>query len=154
MKVPFAAILRALRSQKGLTQESIPEGSNRQYLRQLEHEKSSPTFNKLQDLSEAFGVSTVVLIGAATAVKEDLTVDGLIAKFTAQMKALEAEGILAAARAELSGELLTSPAGRVIDPALRASIQECKAQGQTQAQTCQNLGVNKMTVSRYWRDPD
>lgn len=71
------------------------------------------------------------------------------------MKVLEAEGILDAARAELSGaELLTRPAGRVIDRALRASIQECKAQGLTQAQTCQNLGVNKMTVSRYWRDPD
>jgi transcriptional regulator with XRE-family HTH domain len=155
MKVPFAAILRALRSQKGLTQESIPEGSNRQYLSQLEHGKSSPTLDKLQDLSEAFGVSTLALIGAVTAVKEDLTVDDLIAKFSAQMKAFEAEGILAAARAELSGaELLTRPAGRVIDRALRASIQECKAQGLTQAQTSQNLGVNKMTVSRYWRDPD
>ncbi|MFJ5298664.1 helix-turn-helix domain-containing protein [Pseudomonas sp. NPDC088368] len=155
MKVPLAAILRALRAHKGLTQESIPEGSNRQYLSQLEHGKSSPTLDKLQDLSDALGISTLALIGAVTALKEDLTVDDLIAKFTAQMNAFESEGILAAARSELSGgELLTRPAGRVIDRALRASIQECKTQGLTQAQTSQNLGVNKMTVSRYWRDRD
>lgn len=155
MKVPLAAILRALRAHKGLTQESIPEGSNRQYLSQLEHGKSSPTLDKLEDLSEALGLTTLSVIGAATAVKEDLSVDELIAKFSVQMRAFEANGVLAAARAELSGdELLTRPAGRVIDRALKASIQECKAQGLSQAQTSQNLGVNKMTVSRYWRDPD
>lgn len=155
MKVPFAAILRALRSHRGLTQESVPEGSNRQYLSQLEHGKSSPTLDKLQDLSEAFGLSALALVGAATAIKEAATVDELIEKFAAQMRLLDADGILDAARAEVDGEeLLSRPAGRVIDRTLKTSIQGCKAQGLTQAQTSQRLGVNKMTVSRYWRESE
>lgn len=154
MKVPLAAILRALRAHKGLTQESIPEGSNRQYLSQLEHGKSSPTLDKLQDLSEAYGASPLLLLGAATLIQEGVTANDLIEKFAAQMRLLESDGIVDAARAEVDGnKLLSRPAGRVIDRTLKASIQECKAQGLSQAQTSQNLGVNKMTVSRYWREP-
>ncbi|EGH17485.1 hypothetical protein Pgy4_31446, partial [Pseudomonas savastanoi pv. glycinea str. race 4] len=41
-----------------------------------------------------------------------------------------------------------------IDRDLKALIQECKAQGLSQAQASQNLGVNKMTVSRYWRESE
>lgn len=153
MKVPLAAILRALRAHKGLTQESIPEGSNRQYLSQLEHGKSSPTLDKLQDLSEAYGASPLLLVGAATLIQEGITVDAIVERFAEQMRELDATGTLAAARAELDdGGLRSRPAGRVIDRDLKASIQECKAQGLSQAQTSQNLGVNKMTVSRYWRD--
>ncbi|MCK0547714.1 helix-turn-helix domain-containing protein [Pseudomonas syringae pv. aptata] len=81
MKVPLAAILRALRAHKGLTQESIPEGSNRQYLSQLEHGKSSPTLDKLQDLSEAYGASPLLLVGAATSIQEGISVEALIGKF-------------------------------------------------------------------------
>jgi len=155
MKVPLAAILRALRAHKGLTQESIPEGSYRQYLSQLEHGKSSPTLDKLQDLSEAYGASPLLLVGAATLIQEGVTVEELIEKFATQMRLLESDGILDAARAEVNGnELLSRPAGRVIDRMLKASIQECKAQGLTQAQASQSLGVNKMTVSRYWRDSE
>ena len=152
MKVPLAAILRALRAHKRLTQESIPEGSNRQYLSQLEHGRSSPTLDKLQDLSEAYGASPLLLVGSATLIKEGISVEALIGKFAEQMRELDAVGTLAAARAELGDNGLRSrPAGRVIDRDLKASIQDCKAQGLTQAQTSQNLGVNKMTVSRYWR---
>ena len=152
MKVPLAAILRALRAHKRLTQESIPEGSNRQYLSQLEHGRSSPTLDKLQDLSEAYGASPLLLVGAATLIKEGIGVEALIGKFAEQMRELDAVGTLAAARAELGDNgLRRRPAGRVIDRDLKASIQDCKAQGLTQAQTSQNLGVNKMTVSRYWR---
>ncbi|UHH33025.1 helix-turn-helix transcriptional regulator [Pseudomonas veronii] len=155
MKVPLAAILRALRAHKGLTQESIPEGGNRQYLSQLEHGKSSPTLDKLQDLSEAYGASPLLLVGAATLIQEGITVDAIVGRFAEQMRELNATGTLAAARAELDDNGLRSrPAGRVIDRDLKAAIQECKAQGLSQAQTSQNLGVNKMTVSRYWRESE
>ena len=135
------------------TQESIPEGNNCQYLSQLEHGKSSPTLDKLQDLSEAYGASPLLLLGAATLIQEGFTVDALIEKFSDQMSELDAAGTLAVAGAELDdGKLRSRPTGRVIDRGLKASIQECKAQGLMQAQTSQNLGVNKMTVSRFGRD--
>lgn len=153
MKVPLAAILRALRAHKGLTQDSIPEGSNRQYLSQLEHGRSSPTLDKLQDLAEAYGASALLLVGATTLIQEGITVDALVEKFAEQMRELDAAGTLVAARAELEDNGLRSrPAGRVIDRDLKAAVQECKAQGLSQAQTSNNLGVNKMTVSRYWRE--
>lgn len=111
--------------------------------------------DKLQDLSEAYGAFPVLLVGATTLIQEGITVDALVEKFAEQMRELDAAGALVAARAELDdGELRSRPAGCVIDRGLKASIEACKAQGLTQAQTSQYLGVNKMTVSRYWRESE
>ncbi|WP_253912094.1 hypothetical protein [Pseudomonas sp. CVAP len=92
----------------------------------------------------------LLLVGAATLIQENISVEALLGKFAERMCELDAAGALAAARAELDDDGLRSrPAGRVIDRDIKASIQQCKAQGLSQAQTSLNLGVNKMTVSRY-----
>jgi len=87
------------------------------YLSLLEHGRSSPTLDKLQDLSEALGVSPLVLLGAATAIKEGVPVDELIDEFAAQMRPFEADGILNAARSELMGRscLVVQPAESSIE---------------------------------------
>ncbi|EGH18401.1 hypothetical protein Pgy4_36150, partial [Pseudomonas savastanoi pv. glycinea str. race 4] len=70
------------------------------------HGRSSPTLDKLQDLSEAYGASPLLLVGAATLIQQGTTVDALVERFAEQMRELDAAGTLVAARAELNDNRL------------------------------------------------
>lgn len=153
LKVPLAAVLRALRAAKRLPQEALPdEGSARQYIGDLEHGKSSVTLDKLQKLSDSLGLSPATVVAATMAVKDGGGIEPILARLTEELNALQASGQLTQALAQVvDGKLVDRPRGTTVNADLVAQVLACKAQGMTQAETATELQVNKVTVHRYWK---
>lgn len=57
LKKAFAAVLKAMRNSRGLTQKHLSDASSRTYLSELERGQSSLTLDKLQALSQTLGKS-------------------------------------------------------------------------------------------------
>lgn len=65
LKEGLGAALRAMRKQKGLSQEDFSEVSGRTYMSTLERGMYSPTVDKLHDLASVMGVHPVTLLVAS-----------------------------------------------------------------------------------------
>ncbi|RRV10589.1 XRE family transcriptional regulator [Pseudomonas sp. v388] len=153
LKVPLAAVLRALRAAKRLPQEALPdEGSARQYIGDLEHGKSSLTLDKLEKLSESLGLSPATVVAATMVVKDGGSIETILARLSEELNAIQASGQLEQALSQVvDGKLVDRPRGTSINADLLAKVLDCKAKGMTQAETASELQVNKVTVHRYWK---
>lgn len=62
LKNAFAAVLKAMRAGKGLTQRNLAEVSSRTYVSKLERAQSSPTLEMITALSGPLRVSPMTLV--------------------------------------------------------------------------------------------
>lgn len=74
LKWGFGTALRAIRKQKGLSQEDFSEVSGRTYMSALERGAYSPTIDKLDALASVLGVHPVTLLTACY-LSEDLSTE-------------------------------------------------------------------------------
>lgn len=152
LKLAFAAVLRALRSREGMTQEDLHATSSRQYFGELEQGKSSITLDKLQVIAPALGLSPATIVALTVAIDEGLDVEQVLQRITEELRAVETSGGLAKARAQIeNGELVPRPNGLSINVDLLRSVLECKALGMSQKDTASKLGMSTATVNRYWK---
>lgn len=152
LKVPFAAVLRVLRSREGLTQEDLHAKSSRQYFGELEQGKSSVTLDKLQALSSAFRLSPATIVALTMAVDADLDVESVLQQIADELRAVEVAGGLTEAKSQIrNGALVSRPTGVSVNRELLDRVLECKAKGMTQKDTAVHLGMSKATVNRYWK---
>lgn len=153
LKVPFAAVFRMLRAKKGLSQESFPESGSRQYLSTIELGKSSVTIDKLNDLSATLGISPATILVATLAVQEGVEINVILERVSGELRELLGDEGLQGAIAHIAdGELVTRhPGAASLDDSTVRSIGEHKARGCSQTETAASLGLNKVTVHRYWK---
>lgn len=151
LRISLAAVLRALRLQKRLSQESMPEGTTRQYLGRLESAKSSVSLEKLDELSDSHKLSPATVVAASILVRDNLSPEEITHRIGVELQALYESGGLTLAREQIKdGNLVSKQPGRSVDVTQSQQIQDCKAKGMTQQQTATALGLHKVTVHRYW----
>ncbi|WP_409319947.1 helix-turn-helix domain-containing protein [Pseudomonas putida] len=152
IKLAFAAVLRALRVTKNLSQERLADALTAPYLSSLETGKATASLTKLQALSESFGVSPSTLIVLSQSVSQNVSTDEVLERVRAELAEFdEAGGSVQLSREIVGGVLVKRAAGKRVDEDKLSRIQECKTQGLSQSETARRLGLSTSTVHDLWK---
>ena len=94
LKVAFAAVLKAMRANRGLTQRNLAEVSSRTYVSKLERGYSSPTLEMLTTLSVPLNVNPLTLIAITLSTESGESVSTLLRRAHEEIADLAQAGVL------------------------------------------------------------
>jgi transcriptional regulator with XRE-family HTH domain len=152
LKLAVGAVLRTLRSKEKRTRESLAEVSSHTYLARLEHGRSAVTLEKLELISSTFNISPLTFLTLALATSKGKSIDEVLSQARAELDKFQASGGLVELNSEIKdGELVSRRPGRQIDLQRLENVLTCKAQGMSQKDTAQSLGISKQTVHKLWK---
>lgn len=94
LKNAFAAVLKAMRAGKGLTQRDLAEVSSRTYVSKLERAQSSPTLEMITALSGPLSVNPLTLVAITLCAESGQSVNALLRRTQEELADLAHEGVL------------------------------------------------------------
>lgn len=94
LKTAFAAVLKAMRNSRGLTQNQLSDASSRTYLSKLERTQSSLTLDKLQAISQTLELSPLTLVAITVATESHAPLRELLNRLEAELVDLRYSGVL------------------------------------------------------------
>ncbi|WP_122665087.1 helix-turn-helix domain-containing protein [Pseudomonas viridiflava] len=94
LKNAFAAVLKAMRASKGLTQRNLAEVSSRTYVSKLERAQSSPTLEMITALSGPLSVNPLTLVAITLCTGSRESVSALLRRTQEELAKLNHEGVL------------------------------------------------------------
>ncbi|MFL6876892.1 helix-turn-helix domain-containing protein [Pseudomonas marginalis] len=94
LKIAFAAVLKAMRAGKGLTQRNLAEVSSRTYVSKLERAQSSPTLEMITALSGPLNVNPLTLVAVTLCAESGQSVSALLLRTQEELANLAQEGVL------------------------------------------------------------
>ncbi|WP_122581872.1 helix-turn-helix domain-containing protein [Pseudomonas viridiflava] len=151
LKLAIGAVLRTLRSKERRTRESLVDAGSTTYLGRLEDGKSSISIDKLELISETFGISPVTLLTLAVATGKAKTIQEILSQVRTELDAFEASGGLNELNTQIKdGELVPRRPGKPIDLQRLENVLRCKSEGMSQKMTAETLGISKQTVHKLW----
>ncbi|SHM57898.1 Helix-turn-helix [Pseudomonas asturiensis] len=127
LKTAFAAVLKAMRNSRGLTQNQLSDASSRTYLSKLERAQSSLTLDKLQAISQTLDLSPLTLIAITVATESPAPLRELLNRLEAELVDLRCSGVLK--ELGIDFEVVTKA------PRVAARIQQNKTTVSTSLQT-------------------
>lgn len=156
LKLAFAAVLRVLRSRKGLSQEGLSEAGTRTYLAQLEMGKSGITLDKLDLLSKALDTSPLTMLALTLAIRQNEPIEFVLSRLTAELSEHQQTGLMEELKAQLQEDALVArKPGKPVDENRLRQVHQHKTEGLTQKQIAEKLGLSKQSVHDLWhREPD
>ena len=151
LRAPLAAVLRLLRSSRGLSQEDFQGVIETRHIHNLEHGKSSVTLDTLEKLAAVLEVDPVALLAIASSYERGMTAKDYVKQIASEVTKLEKLGVIDKMLGEFEdGQLVTLQPGKRSSTENRTAILNCKAEGRSQKETSELLGLAKSTVSRVW----
>ena len=106
LKIAFAAVLKAMRAGRGLTQRTLAEVSSRTYVSKLERAKSSPTLEMITALSGPLNVNPLTLVAITLCAESGQPVNALLRRTQEELADLAHEGVLKSLAISTGDELL------------------------------------------------
>ncbi|WP_339491861.1 helix-turn-helix transcriptional regulator [Pseudomonas rhizophila] len=94
LKNAFAAVLKAMRAGRGLTQRNLAEVSSRTYVSKLERAQSSPTLEMITALSGSLSVNPLTLVAITLCAESGQSVNALLRRTQEELADLAHEGVL------------------------------------------------------------
>lgn len=94
LKIAFAAVLKAMRAGKGLTQRNLAEVSSRTYVSKLERAQSSPTLEMITALSGPLRLNPLTLVAVTLCAESGQSVGDLLLRTQEELANLAQEGVL------------------------------------------------------------
>ncbi|MBK0057186.1 XRE family transcriptional regulator [Pseudomonas sp. S44] len=153
LREPLAAVLRLTRTARNLSQEDFHGRVEARQMNNIERAKSNPTLSSLEDIAIALDVDLVALVAVASAHDRNQTPKEFLKDLACEITKLEKLGVLDKLDGEFTDGKLQSVHGRVRSGAAnRAAVLQCKAEGKTQKETAELLGLAKSTVSKLWKE--
>lgn len=142
----LAAVIRALRTLKGVSQAELP--ADRKHLYKLEAGFSNISLEMLVQLAETLKVEPSTLMVLLQSADQEASTDSILERIKSDLNEFGRLG----GHAELARQLELG--GQQAKNAARddrtAAIQACKARGLTQRETAAELFLSKSTVARAW----
>lgn len=142
----LAAVIRALRTLKGVSQAELP--ADRKHLYKLEAGFSNISLEMLVQLAQTLQVEPSTLMVLLQSADHAVSTDSILEKIRSDLDEFGRLG----GPAELGRQLELG--GKQAKNAARddrtAAIQACKARGLTQRETATELSLSKSTVARAW----
>lgn len=155
LRQALAAILRSVRSTRGLNQDEFKDAVTAKHLHLLENGKHSVTLDTLEEISEVLQTDPLTLLILASAIEKNLTRAVLLADLNEQLEGLEALGVMETIKAHYQdGKLIPGKAGKSTSTERLNAIRECKTAGMTQKATSLALGIPQSTVHDLWKRVD
>jgi transcriptional regulator with XRE-family HTH domain len=108
LKIAFAAVLKAMRAGKGLTQRNLAEVSSRTYVSKLERAQSSPTLEMITALSGPLSVNPLTLVAITLCSESGQSDNALLRRTQEELADLAREGVLENLSISSGSELLAS----------------------------------------------
>lgn len=147
----LAAVVRAVRGNLGLTQESLANAASRTYLGKIENAESSPTVDKFLELAEALGMSPLAFMALILSTHNKTPSSTLLAKAAEELDALQERVSDADIAVHLAGfDLVKRPAARPVNLIKLKKVLECKEIGLSKSETARRLGISRSTVGFLW----
>lgn len=115
LKNAFAAVLKAMRAGRGLTQRNLAKVSSRTYVSKLERGQSSPTLEMITALSGPLNVNPLTLVAITLCAESGQSVNALLRRTQDELADLAHDGVLKALTISSSDELL------VVRPSTKSS---------------------------------
>ncbi|WP_449440141.1 helix-turn-helix domain-containing protein [Pseudomonas migulae] len=94
LKIAFAAVLKAMRVGRGLTQRNLAEVSSRTYVSKLERAQSSPTLEMITALSGPLNVNPLTLVAITLCADSGESTNALLRRTQDELADLARDGIL------------------------------------------------------------
>ncbi|MFJ2385854.1 helix-turn-helix domain-containing protein [Pseudomonas koreensis] len=94
LKNAFAAVLKAMRAGKGLTQRNLAEVSSRTYVSKLERGQSSPTLEMITALSGPLNMNPLTLVAITLSAESGQPVNALLRQTQEELACLTRDGIM------------------------------------------------------------
>ncbi|MDH0132407.1 XRE family transcriptional regulator [Pseudomonas asiatica] len=150
----LAAVLRSIRSQRGLAREAVPEIETRT-LFNLENAKTGVTIETLQKVAVSLDVHPLVLQILATSTEEGVTPSELLKSLAKELRSLESSGLIAKISNHIvNGQLVPERAGKRHSQETIDAVRSLKTEGRTQKEIYEALGLSRSTVGRIWKELD
>lgn len=151
LKQALAAVVRALRGNRGFTQEALANAASRTYLSKIENGQSSPTLDKFIELAQALDLSPLAFLTLIISTRDNVPQSALLAKATEELEALQKQVSAADIAAHLEGfDVVKRPAARPSDLVKLRKVLDCKEAGLSQAETARQLGISRSTIGFLW----
>lgn len=94
LKTAFAAVLKSMRTSRGLTQKHLSDASSRTYLSKLERAQSSLTLDKLDAISQTLGLSPLTLVAITLGTESRASLRDLLNRLETELFDLKHTGVL------------------------------------------------------------
>ncbi|MEO8488215.1 helix-turn-helix domain-containing protein [Pseudomonas sp.] len=94
LKNAFAAVLKAMRAGRGLTQRNLAEVSSRTYVSKLERGQSSPTLEMITALSGPLNVHPLTLVAITLCAESGESTNALLRRVQDELADLAHDGVL------------------------------------------------------------
>lgn len=94
LKTAFAAVLKSMRTSRGLTQKHLSDASSRTYLSKLERAQSSLTLDKLQAISRTLELSPLTLVAITLGTESRTPLRDLLDRLESELVDLRHSGVL------------------------------------------------------------
>ena len=95
LKTAVAAVLKAMRRARGLSQKDLAEVSSRTYISKLERAQSSPTLEMMATLSAPLGLSTLTFVAITVGAETGQSLRSLVRRLEEEAIELRQAGVLA-----------------------------------------------------------
>lgn len=133
LKTAIAAVLKAIRKARGLSQNNLAEVSSRTYVSKLERGQSSPTLEMMSTLSSPLGLSPLALVTLILATETGQSIRTLIKTVESDLAVLMEAGVFNDLQIDLSEhEPVALHLHRTQAPATAKNRPHPKASGQTE----------------------
>jgi transcriptional regulator with XRE-family HTH domain len=94
LKTAFAAVLKAMRNHREISQRDLAHVSSRTYVSKLERGQSSPTLEMMSTLSPPLGISPLGLVALTLATETGQSIKSLIHHVENELNELARAGML------------------------------------------------------------
>ncbi|NWB31297.1 helix-turn-helix domain-containing protein [Pseudomonas gingeri] len=94
LKTAFAAVLKAMRATRGLSQKSLAEVSSRTYISKLERGQCCPTLEMISALSVPLNVSPLTLMAVTLGAETGQSIKMLASRMEREAAELAESGVL------------------------------------------------------------
>lgn len=152
LRDPLAAVIRLVRSARGLAKEDFPGLLDAKHVYNLENSKASATLDTLEMLSSALDVDPIALLVVAASYERYQSPEDFLKFIGKQTKMLREMGVVDDLPGQFRKDVLVPrPAGRRTSEEKVKAVLRCKASGMTQKEASDTLGIPTSTVGRIWK---
>ncbi|WP_447781993.1 helix-turn-helix domain-containing protein [Pseudomonas plecoglossicida] len=149
---PLAAVLRALRAARGLSQEKLAGPGDASHIHLLENDRASATLGMMEGIAERLDVDLIALLAYASKVGQDMGQEQYLEHLRLEMDKIGALGVDAEIHEHFQdGHLVIHKPGRPARQAKIEAVLKAKAAGKSKREVSDELGIPWSTVNDIWK---
>lgn len=152
LRDPLAAVIRLVRSARGLAREDFLGLIDARHVYNVENGKISITLDTLETLASGLSIDPITLLVIAASYEKQLSPEDFLKQLGKEAKTLQELGVVDGLPGQFNkGALVPGIAGRRTSEEQVEAVLRCKADGMTQKQASDTLGISTSTVGRIWK---